>query len=236
MKRRCPFRQCHRSPPADSLRVHWGPLLPSSHRRGACAGSPHPGVRGFPTLRLLWPIRLSSLASRFRDALPPHSFPTALRLHRGVSRVPHGRRQQHDVGGVFLSLPLPLFAAPQVLDSGEDRVLSVTIAPVSGGHWSVLSPLVDDCGRAWLTAQTRSVRGSVPRRAFPRFRGCTISFLSQAPPLEGVSPAHGAFQEHAAHLIKWSMMLSSNGSLGACTPKVFPHSPMPRARRTERTL
>ena len=168
MKRRCPFRPFHRSPPAYSLRVHWGPLFPSSHRRGAFAGSPHPGVRGFPTLRLLWPIRLSSLASSLREALPPHYFPTALRLHRGVSRVPHGRRQQHDVGGVFISLPLPLFAAPQVLDSGEDRVISVTIAPVSGGHWSLLSPLVDDFGRAWLTAQTRSVRGSVPRRALPR--------------------------------------------------------------------
>ena len=170
MKRRCPFRQFHRSPPAYSLRVHWGPLLPSSHRRGAFAVSPHPGVRGFPALRLLWPIRLSSLASSLREAFPPHYFPTALRIHRGVSRVPHGRLQQHDVGGVFISLPLPLFAAPQVLDSGEDRVISVTIAPVSGGHWSVLSPLVYDFGLAWLTSQTRSVRVSVPRRALPRFR------------------------------------------------------------------
>jgi len=31
-------------------------------------------------------------------------------------------------------------------------------------------------------------------------------------------------------------MLHSKGSLGACTPRVFPHSSMPLSRRTERTL
>src|SRR5215471_8348013 len=56
------------------------------------------------------------------------------------------------------------------------------------------------------------------------------------PPLAGLSPSHGAFQEHAAHTIEWSMMLHSKGSLGACTPTVFPHSSMPLSRRTERRL
>src|SRR5262249_9034275 len=59
---------------------------------------------------------------------------------------------------------------------------------------------------------------------------------AKPPPLAGVSPAHGAFQEHAAHIIEWSMMLSSNGSLGTCIPEVLPHSSMPLSRRTERTL
>src|SRR5687767_12173135 len=59
---------------------------------------------------------------------------------------------------------------------------------------------------------------------------------AKPPPLAGLPPAHGAFQEHAAHTIEWSMALSSKGSLGACTPKVFPHSSMPLSRRTERTL
>jgi len=58
MKRRFPFRQFHRYPPVDSLRVHWVPLFPSSQRLGAFAISPRPSVRGFPTLRLLCPIRL----------------------------------------------------------------------------------------------------------------------------------------------------------------------------------
>ena len=118
MERRFPFLQFHGCPPVYSLRVHWVPLFPSSQRLGAFALSPHPGVRGFPTLRLRCPIRLSSLASRFREAFPPHSFPTALGIHRGVSRVPHGRLKQNEVGGVFLSLPQPLFAAPQALDRG----------------------------------------------------------------------------------------------------------------------
>src|SRR5712692_6800767 len=46
-----------------------------------------------------------------------------------------------------------------------------------------------------------------------------MSFLSQAPPLGGLSPPHGAFQEHAAHAREWSMALSSKGSLGTCIPK-----------------
>jgi len=57
MKRRVPFRQFHRYPPVYSLRVHWVPLFPSSQRLGAFAFSAHPGVHGFPVLRLLRPIR-----------------------------------------------------------------------------------------------------------------------------------------------------------------------------------
>ena len=42
LKRRFPLRQFHRCPPVDSLRVHWGPLFPSSQRRGAFTMGPHP--------------------------------------------------------------------------------------------------------------------------------------------------------------------------------------------------
>ena len=118
MKRRFPLRQFHECPPVYSLRVHWVPLWPSSHRLEAFAVSPHPGVHGFPVRSLLCPIRLSPEASHFREAFPPHYFPTALRILRGASRVPHGRLKQNDVGGVFISLPRPLFAAPQSLDRG----------------------------------------------------------------------------------------------------------------------
>ena len=201
----------------DSVRVRWLPVLQSFHRRGAFAMGAHPRVHGFPVRRLLCPIRRSPGASRFRKTFPSHDFPTALDLSRGVSRVPYGRLQQHEGGGVFLSLPLPLVAAPQSLDRGENRVTSVTLAPVSGWPWSLLSPLVYDCRLAWLTEQTRAVRGSLPRRALPRFRGCTMSSLSQAPPLGGLSPPHGAFQGHAAHVVEWSATLRSKGSWGACT-------------------
>src|SRR5439155_9501799 len=59
---------------------------------------------------------------------------------------------------------------------------------------------------------------------------------AQPPPLESLSLSPGAFQEHAAHTIEWSMMRHSKGSQGACTPRVFPHSSMPLSRRTERRL
>ena len=84
MKRRCPFRQFHRSPPAYSLRVHWVPVFPSAHQLGAFAVSPQPGVHGFPIARLLWPIRLSSLASSFREAFPlttSHCFRSTEEFH-----------------------------------------------------------------------------------------------------------------------------------------------------------
>src|SRR6516162_3695942 len=45
-----------------------------------------------------------------------------------------------------------------------------------------------------------------------------MAFLSQAPRLEGLLPSHGAFQGHAAHLMRWSMRLSPNGSRGTCIP------------------
>src|SRR5882724_3767380 len=46
-----------------------------------------------------------------------------------------------------------------------------------------------------------------------------MAFLSQAPRLEGLLPSHGAFQGHAAHLMRWSMKLSPNGSRGTCIPQ-----------------
>ena len=61
----------------------------------------------------------------------------------------------------------------------------------------------------------------------------------EPPPLGGLPPPHGAFQEHAAHLVEWSTTLSSKGSSGTCMPEVLPHSSMPLSRRTardERTL
>src|SRR5437763_16751980 len=57
-KRSFAFLQLHRSPPVDSLRVRWVPLLRSFQRLGAFAFSPYPGVPSFPGLRLLCPIRL----------------------------------------------------------------------------------------------------------------------------------------------------------------------------------
>ena len=72
----------------DSLRVRWVPLLPSFHRLGAFAISPHPGVHGFPVLRLLCPIRLFLKASEFRWALA-YLLPTLLNILQEVSRVQH---------------------------------------------------------------------------------------------------------------------------------------------------
>src|SRR5262249_31978862 len=79
---------------------------------GAFAVSPHPGVRGFPTCRLLCPIRLSPRTSSFRETLPSHYFPTALGIPRGISRVHRGGLQRDEVGGVLLCVPSALCGSP----------------------------------------------------------------------------------------------------------------------------
>jgi hypothetical protein len=77
MKRPFALLQLHRAFPVLSARMRWGPLLPSSHRLGAFAIRPHPGVRGFPTFRLLRPIRHLSGTSALRLGSSPSSCPLA---------------------------------------------------------------------------------------------------------------------------------------------------------------
>ena len=100
-----------------SLRVRWVPLFRSFRRLGAFAMGSVPRVDGVTVLRLLCPIRLCLRALAFRWGLPC-LLPTRLDIPQEVSRVRPRRLKQNAVGGVFLSLPHPLFAAPQSLDLG----------------------------------------------------------------------------------------------------------------------
>ena len=84
--------------------------------------------------------------------------------------------------------------------------------------WPLLLPRFGNFGWDWLTSQTRSVRGVVPRRALHASRDSPCHSSAQPPLLGGLPPPHGAFQEHAAHLVEWSTTLSSKGSSGTCIP------------------
>ena len=110
-KRSFPFRQLHSAFPVDSLRVRWVPLVRSFRRLGAFATSPHPAVRGFPTLRLLCPIRLCWRALAFRWGLPC-LLPTRLLIPPAVSRVQPVRLNQDGLGGTFLVAPSTLCGSP----------------------------------------------------------------------------------------------------------------------------
>src|SRR5262245_34839487 len=59
-----------------------------------------------------------------------------------------------------------------------------------------------------------------------------MSSLSQAPPLEGLPPSHGTFQEHAVHITRWPVMLSSKGSSDTCISEAFRHSYRTLSQRT----
>ena len=235
-KRRFPLRQFHRYPPVDSLRVHWVPLFPPSHRRGAFAISPHPGVHGFPVRRLLCPIRLSMRALALRWGLPSlltHSpSPPSRRLPCSTWKTQTAR----DRWRVPLLAPSALCGSPVFGQRGEQvdlchlcHRLRWAEVPPRSARICLLARLADSrdkvCQGQRSTAGLSHASGDAPWRS-----------SATPPPLAGLSPAHGALQEHAAHTIEWSMLLRSNGSLGACPPKVFPHSSMPLSRRTERRL
>ena len=85
--------------------------------------------------------------------------------------------------------------------------------------WPLLLPRFSNFGWDWLTSQTRSVRGVVPRRAMHASGDSPCHSSAQPPLLGGLPPPHGAFQEHAAHLVEWSTTLNSKGSSGTCIPK-----------------
>ena len=76
-------------------------------RLGAFAFSPRPGVRGFPTLRLLCPIRRPAGPWRLRWGLP-YLRSTLLRIPYRLSRVWHGGLRRNAVGGVLLTAPSAL--------------------------------------------------------------------------------------------------------------------------------
>jgi hypothetical protein len=76
-------------------------------RRGAFAFSPRPGVRGFPTRRLLCPIRLPAGLWSLRWGLP-YLLSTLLRIPYRLSRVRHGGLRRNAVGGVLLTAPSAL--------------------------------------------------------------------------------------------------------------------------------
>jgi hypothetical protein len=84
-----------------------------SHRLGACASRPHPDVRGFPTRRLLCPIRLLSRALGFRMGLPP---PPAHSPSHPLRRLPCslGRLRQDAGGGVWSTASSALCGSPVV--------------------------------------------------------------------------------------------------------------------------
>ncbi len=91
----------------DSLRVRWVPLFRSFRRLGAFAFSPHPGVSGFPGLRLLYPFRLFLKASEFRWALA-YLLPIFLNILQEVSRVQHVGLNLDGLGGVLSTAPSAL--------------------------------------------------------------------------------------------------------------------------------
>ena len=84
--------------------------------------------------------------------------------------------------------------------------------------WPLLLSRSNNFGRDWLASQTRDARGSFSRRAMHASNDSPGHSSAKPPPLGGLPPPHGAFQEHAAHLVEWSTTLSSTGSAGPCIP------------------
>jgi hypothetical protein len=152
------------------LRVRWvlGSLstlcTSSSQRLGAFAISPHPGVRGFPVLGLLCPIRLFVRALAFRWGLPC-LLPTRLNIPHEGSRVRCRRLKRNGLGGVLLAVPSALCGSPVHLQGRA----GLPVVPLQDNAllWPLLWRRSNHFGRDWLASQTRSARGSFSRRTMP---------------------------------------------------------------------
>ena len=59
----------------------------------------------------------------------------------------------------------------------------------------------------------------IPRKARHASGRLALASLSQALLLGYLLSPHSAFQEHAAHVVEWSITLNSNGSWGTCIPQ-----------------
>jgi len=71
----------------------------------------------------------------------------------------------------------------------------------------------------WQTSQARYVWVFIPRKARHASGRLALASLSQALLLGYLLSPHSAFQEHAAHVVEWSITLNSNGSWGTCIPQ-----------------
>ena len=171
---------------------------------------------GFPTRRLLCPLGLPAGPRSLRcgSPLPPRPLSSP------------GRRTRHAVGGVCLC-PNRSARLPRLWTEGS------TGGPLSPGP-SPLAGLGPSSHRSSLMAGAPGGhhRQGLSGSAFPEgldHAAGDAPWRSAAtpPPLAGLSPAHGALQEHAAHVREWSTTLRAKGSLRTCIPKVFPHSSMP---------
>jgi hypothetical protein len=229
-----PCSRRHSACTVDRVRVRWRPLCWSFRRRGACAMGPHPRVDGLPVRRLLCPIRRSPRASSVRETLPPHSFPTALDIQRGVSRVRHAGRSREGCGGMGLVTPSALCGSPVPAEGQQ-----VHLCPLLQNRASVLQRSLrrqSGVERDGLACEGREARGRLARRARHA---------------SGDAPYHRSATRHlweTSLLLMASlrgMRLTLSSGRERFTPKthrvpvspmVVPHSFMPFSRRTERRL
>src|SRR5712692_9422313 len=126
--------------------------------------------------------RLLHGAARAPTTLPHPTLPWSIELSSGVSPslLPHcsshlqrtlpcsawKTQAERYRWRVHLLAPSALCGSPGFAQRGGQVDLCDHGTAIRGGvPWSFLSPLVDDFRLDWLTEQTRSGRGSLPRRA-----------------------------------------------------------------------
>ena len=151
-------------------------------------------------------------------------------------------------------MPLPLSAAPQHLHKVHQGDLCHRY--MAKCHVLVLTSTAFVWFQALLADISSKVcQGPDSPKGYSRFLRITIFSLNQARRLGSLLLPHRAFQGHAAHMARWPVMLSPNGSSDTCMsemlahippcrftahtahwvpayPKVFRHSYMPLSRRT----
>lgn len=124
-------------------------------RLGAFALSPHPGVRGFPTLRLLCPIRLPAGLWSFRWGLPC-LLSTLLAIPGRLSRVQHRGLKRNTVGGVFLTAPSALCGS-LVVTRGRSGLPVLSVAM----HEECIATIRTTTHRLWVLVPRADISSKV---------------------------------------------------------------------------
>ena len=168
---------------------------------------------GFPTRRLLCPLGLPAGPRSLRcgSPLPPR--------HSAPAGSPVCTMEDAQAGSVASPCPNRSARLPRLWTEGS------TGGPLSPWPYP-LAGLGPSSHRSSLMAGSPGGhhRQGLSGSAFPEgldHAAGDAPWRSAAtpPPLAGLSPAHGALQEHAAHVREWSMMLRTKGSSGTCLPE-----------------
>jgi hypothetical protein len=161
----------------------------------------------------------SDFPGRYRIFIRLSPSSTLLTILPGISRVPMVGLKCDDGGGVFLGAPSALCGSRDCAQGKIRLTCDPLLARLLGARSGPNPSRMTGSFGALAALSGKVCQGLHDPKGSARFVRLTMSSLSQALPLEALPSSHRAFQEHAAHSVRWPAMLSSKGAWGTCIPQ-----------------